>query len=108
MFRKKLGFIIALVCLITIISISIPVVMIGRAQDELVTDLTRRLNEDGIPLKQISIKSQIPFSIEVVIQHTSAEEGWADPDPKNFWFDHLTRREIELSTRYGYRLDNYI
>jgi hypothetical protein len=98
--------------LIAIGFFSIRYVMLAKAQNDLVTDLTNRLSDVGVPVKDVSLENRFPlwtesrdpFWVSITIQKIGGMDEWSSED---LWFDQLTRREVELSYQLGYRIDGY-
>ncbi len=76
----------------------------ANAQDQSVTDLFERLKQKGVPVKTVTIVSQIPFQVDVVVQSSTDGKKLTLDD---LWDMQLTRREATLAYRIGMRVNNY-
>lgn len=73
------------------------------AQNDIVSDLTARLVQRGVPVDSIRIASRLPFRIEAIIQSDSAGSQVAPGDPLSV---HTVEREVALArSRYSIELD---
>jgi hypothetical protein len=53
--------------------ISIRSVFYGKAQTELISDLSQRLTQEGVPLKGIKILNQKPYDIEITLVRSKSK-----------------------------------
>lgn len=74
------------------------------AQDQSVNILAERLIQKGLPVKQVTVLSRLPFYAEIVIQSTSVNR---DMNPEDVWVAQLARREAAFAYRSGIKLDGY-
>jgi len=74
------------------------------AQNQFSTDIEERLLQEGVPVKQVTIISRIPYEIEISLQSTSADNHLTVDDN---WYMQLARREATFSYRISTRLDSY-
>jgi hypothetical protein len=104
--KNRLGplLLLAIAGIVVMSLITIPAAMRGKAQTDLVSDLTQRLILEGVPLKEITINSQTPFLIEIVLQSSSDGKKRTRED---FWYKHLAWREAALAYKNGDRLDGF-
>ena len=70
-----------------------------RAQEEIVTYLGEKLEQQKVPVVEIVALQKLPINLQVVIQSTSDGEKAAPNDPINL---NLVSREIILANRQEY------
>lgn len=73
------------------------------AQNDVVSDIMAHLVQNSVPIKSISIKSQIPLQLEAVIQSKSQNEIAAPEDPI---FQQAVHREVMEARRRGAKIDS--
>ena len=76
-----------------------------RAQEDLVVELTTRLNQLGIPLKSIAVDNRLPFQITITLQSTSMGDRRTGDDAIN---EYMAYREAMLAHKFGLNLDSFI
>ncbi len=76
-----------------------------RAQEDLVTELDRRLAQLEVPVKSIIVDSRLPFQITITLQSTTSEDHRTEEDA---WNEYLAEREATLAHKFGLNLDNFI
>jgi hypothetical protein len=74
------------------------------AQSEIVSDLTERLTQQGVPLKSVVVTGQTPLSLEITLQ--SASDSSAPAREDGFYFLDV-RREVLQAERRGFRVSHY-
>ena len=67
-----------------------------RAQDDIAVDLTARLQQQGVPVKDVAVTGRVPFRVKITLQSTSDAEKVAPGDPI---FEHAAHREVVLAQR---------
>ncbi|MFZ2095111.1 MAG: hypothetical protein WAV05_00605 [Anaerolineales bacterium] len=87
---------------IIVLLISAFVVLEVRAQEELVNELTTRLDQLGVPVKSITIDDRIPFKITITILSI------ADNTDNDMWNKHMAKREASLAHKFGLNLESFI
>lgn len=68
----------------------------AHAQDNIAVDLTARLQQQGVPVKDVAVTGRVPFRVEITLQSTSDTEKVAPSDPI---FEHAAHREVVLAQR---------
>jgi hypothetical protein len=81
------------VCIIGIVGVSQ-----AHAQDDAISRLERNLKSKGVPVKEVKIKSRLPFRVEIVTQSTTSTQTAAPDDAFNQAIIHL---ETSLARRRG-------
>lgn len=95
--------------LFKLLGISLIVVSIGlgyfavrvRAQDDIISELTKRLTEQSIPLKSIEIQSQLPFSLKITLQRNDEQNKPLEP-----FYVHTVKREVTLAHERGFGVND--
>lgn len=99
---------ILIVLLIAVFAIGVVIssyfVLQVKAQTDAISELNERLKQAGLHIQDISIESRNPFQIEIVVIQKNNDGEWSSDA---FWQDHLIKREVELSYKYGHELDSY-
>ncbi len=72
------------------------------AQNDVVAELKTRLEQQGVPLKSIQVKSRLPFQLEIEIQSQSDSQLATPDDPV---FEALVQREMAVASRRGVVVD---
>lgn len=96
-------YLLAGIVVISIVLVTLAAIQVN-AQDQSVTDLVTRLKQWGVPVKDITLLSRVPFRIGIVLQSSSNSQSLAPDDP---WFMQLTRREATLAYRIGMKVNSY-
>lgn len=74
------------------------------AQNQSVEVLYRRLVEKGVPIRSVTVESQIPFKIGFTLESSSDNQNLAFDDA---WFMQWVRREATLAYRLGLGVSSY-
>jgi hypothetical protein len=94
-----------LVCLgIVVIVLVFLTALEVNAQNQTVEDLARRLEQQGVTVKRVTVLNRIPFEIEIAIQSASSGK---DATSNDLWFAQLARREASLAHRLGLPIESY-
>jgi hypothetical protein len=89
---------------ILILIFSVLSVMEANAQEDLVTELTTRLTGLGVPVKDVSIDSKVPFQITILLQSSTTGDHGTDEDALN---KYMAYREAYLADKFGLTLDSF-
>ena len=87
-----------------ILIFSVLSVMEVKAQEDLVTELNTRLTQLGVPVKDVSIDSRVPFQITIILQSSTTADHRTDEDALN---EYLAYREAYLAHKFGLTLDSF-
>lgn len=90
---------------ILILIFSVLSVMEANAQEDLVAELTTRLTGLGVPVKDVTIDSKVPFQITIILQSSTTGDHGTGEDALN---EYLAYREAYLSDKFGLTLDSFI
>jgi len=90
---------------ILILIFSVLSVMEANAQEDLVTELTTRLTRLGVPVKDVSIDSKVPFQITILLQSSTTGDHGTGEDALN---KYMAYREAYLADKFGLTLDSFI
>jgi hypothetical protein len=90
---------------ILILIFSVFAVMEVKAQEDLVAELATRLTRLGVPVKDVSIDSKVPFQITILLQSSTTTDHRTDEDALN---EYMAYREAYLSNKFGLDLDSFI
>ncbi len=66
------------------------------AQNDVVAELKTRLEQRGVPVKSIQVKSRLPFQLEIELQSQSDNQLASPDDPV---FEALVQREMAVASR---------
>lgn len=94
------------VMIVLVVTGSLLAFMVTRslAQGEIVSNLTNRLTQQGVPIKAIVVRSQAPLSLEITLQSSS---GTLAPARDDGFYLLDVRREVMRAESRGYRVDSY-
>lgn len=67
------------------------------AQGDIISDLTKRLAAQGIPLKSIESQSLIPLKLEITLQRIDEKDK-----PLEAFYVHAVKREVTLARERGF------
>ena len=73
------------------------VVIRVNAQEDIISDLTKRLVAQGIPLKSIESQSLIPLSLKITLQRIDEQDKPLEP-----FYVHAVKREVTLAGKRGF------
>lgn len=74
----------------------------SRAQSDIITDLTKQLIQQGVPIKSIDIEKELPLQIKVTLQSDSESDKVMPDDPL---FVQMVHRETTLIRKQGFSVD---
>ena len=91
-----------LIALAIIVSAALVVTQV-QAQSDVVSEMTVRLTQQGVPVKDIKITTRLPFRVEVEVQSASDSEK-ATPDDSTFE-SAIIREAMAARNRHSIQLD---
>lgn len=74
----------------------------ANAQNDVVSEIKAHLMQNHVPVKTITIKSRIPFQLEVIVQSKSQDTQALPDDPI---FQQAVHREIAAARRRGTKIE---
>lgn len=74
-------------------------------QKETVEMLSERLRGKGVPVKSVTLVSEVPFKAEINLQSNSKNSDFLLHDG---WYMQLSRNEATLAYIWGTKLDGYV
>jgi hypothetical protein len=74
----------------------------SRAQSDIITDITKQLIQQGVPVKSIDVEKELPLQIKVTLQSDSESDKVMPDDPLSVQMVH---RETALIRKQGFSVD---